>query len=199
MGTTDSLNAEIEGIIKNLKERLATEFGEPSYDELLKLAAVKDLYNMTLKGKYTYIRLCQELQLLPSEVYISYMLTLIKLISVNGQETVAKNLMSIVDADNGFVDGKMEQILYSYNKVLANEYEKYNPLLLDLKFLNHVANADRVNSGSSPQEKQRRKHLKIDYAIDKYRECYGNDNESLINEIIDDIDNHLELKKGKTY
>jgi len=199
MGSTDRVNAEIDEIIRELKESFATTFATPSYDELLKFAAVKDLYSMTLRNKDRFVRLNERLKILPSEEYISYMLTLIKLISVNGQEMLMKYIISNVDPENNFIEGKMEQVLYSYNKILATEYEKYNPLLTNIVFINHVYNADRVNSGSSPVEKQRRRHLKIDYAISKYREGYSDDNKELIREIIVDIDNHEELKTGKRY
>lgn len=211
MSKTEFLNNMISTRNNELKEFFALNYGMPSYDETLKLASMKNLYNLTIRDKQHYINNFDLLKKVTSDneneknkisvsERIDYNLTLIKLLEMfeNKMQEYSLFVSVINDTNNSasiISSGNLIPILEAFNKVKVDEYKKYAPLFFNKVFINHTCNHITKDYKSFIQ----RVRNKLDYSINMYSDnidSYNDENKKdLIKLIVNDLDNYLDLKK----
>lgn len=207
---------EIDELLKKsnaeLKEALIKTYGTPSYDEILKLSTMKDLFNMPIGLKKIYLRYYDYLKKFASDTdyeenrltsskRIDYNLTLIKLLSMYGEKVMRNytlfSVVGIVDNDNFLLKkiGDLIVLLEAFNKIKVSDYSKYDKLFFNRAFINRVYSSDYDNSNETIEIINRN----LDNAIKRYNQDYDiyNDNnrEILIKSIISDIDARKRISK----
>lgn len=205
MKKSDELNELLRESNNELKESLIKIYGNPSYDEMLKLSAMDDLFNMPLSLKRFYLRYYGYLKKLVSDAdyeenklttsqRIDYNLTLIKLLSMYGSKVI-DNYCLFYEVENA-IDGNfllksigdLFVLLEAFNKIEVSEYSKYDDLFFNRAFINRIYPKDYINSNEAIKMISHN----LDYSIKKYSQnynIYNDDNrKKLIKSIRDDID-----------
>lgn len=213
MKKSDELNELLRESNNELKETLIKIYGNPSYDEMLKLSAMDDLFTMPLGLKRFYLRYYDYLKQFVSDAdyeenklttsqRIDYNLTLIKLLSMYGSKAIDSYcLFCEVEKDSAGnfslkVIGDLFVLLEAFNKIEVSEYSKYDDLFFNRAFINRIYPKDYVNSNEAIKMISHN----LDYSIKRYSQDYdiydANDRHILIKSINADINSKKRVFKG---
>lgn len=205
MRKLDELDELLRKSNDELKETLTKIYGTPSADELLKLSAMKDLFNTSLGLKRQYIRYYDYLKKFVSDAdyeenrltasqRIDYNLTLVKLLSMYGTRVVYNYSLfcvsEFIDNDNFLLKsiGDLFVLLEAFNKIKVSEYHKYVDLFFNRSFINRIYPKDYANSNEAIEMINHN----LDNPIKRYSRDYDiyddNNRKILVKSIISDID-----------
>lgn len=211
MKKLDELNELLRESNDELKEALIKIYGNPSYDEMLKLSAMDDLFKMPFSLKRFYLSCYDCLKKATSEAdyeenkltqftRIDYNLTLIKLLSMYGQKMRNYNLSCRIR----FVDdtvlleniGKLFVLLEAFNRIKVSEYSRYSDLFFNISFINRMY----PNNYSTSNEAIEIIRHNLDNPIKRYSQDYNiydtNERHILIKAINADINSKKRVFKG---
>lgn len=212
MKKSDELNELLRESNNELKEALIKIYGNPSYDEMLKLSAMDDLFKMPFSLKRFYLSCYDCLKKATSEAdyeenkltqftRIDYNLTLIKLLSMYGQKMRNYNLfyrIRIVDDNTVLLEniGKLFVLLEAFNRIKVSEYSRYSDLFFNISFINRMY----PNNHSTSNEAIEIIRHNLDNPIKRYSQDYNiydaNGRHILIKSINADINSKKRVFKG---
>ncbi|MCI9435225.1 MAG: hypothetical protein HFI86_08170 [Bacilli bacterium] len=208
----DEMNELLRESNNELKETFMEFYGNPSYDEILKLSAMEDLFRMPFSLKRFYLSYYDCLKKATSEAdyeenkltqfkRIDYNLTLIKLLSMYGQKMRNYSLfcrIRIVDDNTVLLEsiGKLFVLLEAFNRIKVSEYSRYSDLFFNVPFINNIC----PNHYSTSNEAINIIHHNLDDPIKRYSQDYNiyddNDRHILIKSINADINSKKRVFKG---
>lgn len=212
MKKSDELNELLRESNNELKEALIKIYGNPSYDEMLKLSAMDDLFKMPFSLKRFYLSCYDCLKKATSEAdyeenkltqftRIDYNLTLIKLLSMYGQKMRNYNLfcrIRFVDDNAVLLEniGKLFVLLEAFNRIKVSEYSRYSDLFFNISFINRMY----PNNYSTSNEAIEIIRHNLDNPIKRYSQDYNiydaNERHILIKSINADINSKKRVFKG---
>ncbi len=179
---------EIKTRHNELKDVFSCYYGDPSYDELTKFLSMNNIYNLSLKKKFNYIKVFDCIKentdvssrnpnLLTINQRLDYTLTFIKLIDKYGEKLLDYVLYTeFYTLQNNFCKiapiSKLIVILESFNKIKVSEYDKYKFLFFNRKYINYLTNIDATDLRKNIKDISSRIDIAIklyDYNYDAYK------------------------------
>lgn len=211
MTKSDEMNRVLIESNNELKEAFMGVYGNPSYDELLKLSAMDDLFKMPFSLKRFYLDYYDclkrstsdddyEENKLTTSKRIDYSLTLIKLLSIYGQKMRNYNLFSKIIIVNDTIllknIGKLFVLLEAFNRIKVSEYSKYSDLFFNASFIKKIY----PNNYHTSNEAIEIISHNLDNPIKRYSQDYDiyddKNRHILIKSINADIDSKKRVFKG---